>query len=95
MEDTVGSMMRSARLERNWTKRELHKKMGSRVSLPYLTMVEADASMPSPLFIRKLSITLGLPVENMIAIAIATRVNKFSCDLQKKYDKALRRYRKK
>jgi len=89
---TFGDKIRELRRKKGWSVYDLADRIKS--SPGYVSKIEARSEIPSPDMIITLSEILGANTEELIVIAKEQKAQELTENVSRKYDKALKLYRK-
>ena len=82
---TLGEIIRSRRLQKGWTAKELIKKLDEDLSPTYIAKIELHDEIPSPELLSKMADVLGLGLERLVRIVKRDKIKQFKIYINKKY----------
>jgi len=90
----LGAVIKEAREAKGLTQVDLIGDPTIQLSSTYLSKIEVEGEIPTPLVLCLLAKKLGLSVKAVLAIALENKVRKFEASWKKKYRDALKTYAK-
>ncbi len=93
MKKTFGEIIQDFRRKKGWSVRTFIEQLGLDVSQSYITRIEVHGEIPSPYFMGKVADALDLDFAEILKRAKVDKVKHFEESLEKKYQRAISRYR--